>query len=231
MTALALALTVALVGYSVVTNLDRSRESTYILRNLAIGVALAVVARAAGLSWSEMGLAREALDDGWRWGRLVAIAVAVGAAVVGALAGRVPAIDRALQDRRADLPPRQLAFHALVRIPIGTAAFEEFAFRGVLLAAFTAAWGQGWGVAASSLAFGLWHIGPARLTARINHRDDPRQLRREVVGAVALTTLGGVAFALLRLGSGSLLAPVLAHTSTNVFGLLVAATVQQTSRR
>lgn len=229
MTVLALALSAALIVYNTVTNRERSRESTYILRNLAVGIGLLLIARVAGLTWRELGLGPDAVDDGWRWGRLVVLVVAVGAAAVGALAGRVPAFARLLSDRRADLPTDQLAFHTLVRIPIGTAAFEEFAFRGVLFASFATAWGQGWAVAASSIAFGLWHVGPARLTAEINQHQDPHRIRRDVLVAVLVTTAGGVGFALLRLGSGSLLAPVLAHAAINIFGLLVAAVVQRTS--
>ncbi|MDX1657465.1 MAG: CPBP family intramembrane glutamic endopeptidase [Nitriliruptorales bacterium] len=225
---LGLALAVALVAYNLATNRDESTDAAYLLRNLAAGGVLLLLARAAGLGLDDLGLAPEELDDGWRWGRLAVVGVAVASAVAGALATRVPLLSRLLSDRRADLPLDRLVFHVLVRIPFGTAAFEELAFRGVLLGAFALSWGEGWAVAASSVAFGLWHVGPAGLTARINGREDPDQVRKEVVTAVAVTTLGGIGFGLLRLGSGSLLAPVLAHASINAFGLLVAAVVQHT---
>lgn len=44
-----------------------------------------------------------------------------------------------------------------------------------------------------------------------------------VAGAVLVTTVAGAALGVLRLGSGSLLAPVLAHWATNSGGLLAAA--------
>ncbi|MDX1621426.1 MAG: CPBP family intramembrane glutamic endopeptidase [Nitriliruptorales bacterium] len=225
---LGLGLAAALVTYNIATNRDESTDAAYLLRNLAAGGVLFLVSQAAGLSLDDLGLAPADLDDGWRWGRLAVVGVAVGSAVAGALANRVPLLSQLLSDRRADLPLDRLMFHVLVRIPVGTAAFEEFAFRGLLLSAFAASWGDGWAVVTSSLAFGFWHVGPARLTARINGRNEPQQVRADVFTAVAATTLGGVGFALLRLGSGSLLAPVLAHASINAFGLLVAAVVQRT---
>lgn len=218
----AVALAAALVGYNSVTNRTATSDATYLVRNLLVGAALAAGALVAGLSLEQLGLAPDALADGWRWGRLVVLAVAVLAALAGALADRVPAVAAALDDRRADLPPRRLAFQVLVRIPLGTALFEEVAFRGVLLAAFSAVVGTGWAVAASSVAFGLWHIGPTRLAARENGVDDPRAVRRRVAVAVVVTTIGGVGLALLRVGSDSLLAPVLAHAAVNGFALLVA---------
>lgn len=219
----AVALAVALVAYNTVTNRTPTRDATYLVRNLAVGAALVAGALAAGLSLAQLGLAADGVTDGWRWGRLVVLVVAVLAAVAGALADRVPVIGGALDDRRADLPPQHLAFHVLVRIPLGTALFEEVAFRGVLLAAFAEAVGTGWAVVASSVAFGLWHVGPTRLATRENEVDDDRTARRRVVAAVALTTVGGGGFALLQVGSGSLLAPVLAHAAINGFALLLAA--------
>lgn len=211
------------MAYNTVANRGRTREATYLLRNLATGAVLVAIAVAAGLTPERLGLAPDAVADGLRWGRLVVLAVAVLTAVAGALAGRVPALAVALDDDRADLPPGQLAFHVLVRIPLATAAFEELAFRGVLLAAFDEALGTPAAIIASSIAFGLWHVGPTRLTARLNGVDDPTSIRRRVAVAVVVTAIGGVGLALLRLGSGSLLAPLLAHWATNAFALLLAA--------
>ena len=223
MLALALVLAGALVAYSSLTNRAPSGEVAYLVRNLVTGVVLVGLALAAGLSPEQLGLSPAAAAAGLSWGRVVVVAVAVVAAAAGALADRVPAIGRALDDERADLPLDRLVFHVLVRIPLGTALFEEVAFRGVLLAAFDAAAGTGWAVAASSVAFGLWHVGPTRLAARENGVDDPGEVRRRVAVAVVVTTVGGVGFALLRVASGSLLAPVLAHWATNALFLLVAA--------
>lgn len=226
--AVAFALAVVLVAYNTVTNLRPSTEATYLVRNLVTGVLLVGIARAAGLSWGDLGLGADAVGAGWRWGRVAVIAVAVGVAAVAALAGRFPAVARLLSDRRADLPPRLLAYHVLVRIPVGTAAFEEVAFRGVLLGAFLATVPTAWAVVASSVAFGLWHLAPTRRSLEINDVRDPGDRRRELVNAVTATTVAGVVLSLLRLGSGSVLAPVLAHAAVNALGMLAAAVFQRT---
>lgn len=223
----AVALAGGLVAYNSVTNRTPTSDAVYLVRNLLVGVALVTGALAAGVSLDQLGLAPDAMATGWRWGRLVVLVVAVLAALAGALADRVPVIAAALDDRRADLPPQRLAFHVLVRIPLGTALFEEVAFRGVLLAAFGEAVSTGWAVAASSVAFGLWHVGPTRLAARANQVADRRAIRRRVVAAVAVTTIGGVGLALLRVGSDSLLAPALGHAAVNGLALLVAAAHRQ----
>ena len=223
MQVLAIGLAAALVVYNTVTNRTPTRDAVYLVRNLLVGTGLVAVALAAGLSPDELGLAPDDLGAAMRWAGLVVTAVAVLAATAAALADRVEPIGRALDDARADLEPQRLAFHVFVRIPLGTALFEEVAFRGVLLAAFAEPLGTPWAVAASSVAFGAWHVGPTRLAARLNGVHEPRAVRRRVVVAVLLTTLGGVGFALLRLASGSLLAPVAAHAAINGFSLLVAA--------
>jgi membrane protease YdiL (CAAX protease family) len=51
-----------------------------------------------------------------------------------------------------------------------------------------------------------------------------------VLAGVLLTALAGVGFCLLRLWSGSLLAPILVHATTNVGSLLTASRVQRTRR-
>lgn len=225
---LALGLATALVVYNLATNLRRPSEAAYLLRNLVVAALLVGVARWTGTSWAQLGLDPGDVGRGLRWGWFAVLAVAVGVATAGAVADRVPALARRLSDRRAELAPPRLAYHVFVRIPLGTAAFEEVAFRGVLLGVLLTASPTGWAVLASSIAFGLWHIGPTRLTLRINGVDDPAVRRREVVVAVVATTVAGVALCLLRLGSGSVLAPVVAHAAVNAFGLLAAALFQRT---
>lgn len=223
MVLLGVGLSAVLVAYNLVSNRTPTPDITYLVRNLVIGAALVSVALAAGLSMADLGLDPDAATAGLRWGGLVATAAAVVTATAGALANRVGAIAAALADERADLPPDRLAFQVFVRIPLGTALFEEVAFRGVLLAVVAEALGTGWAIALSSVAFGLWHLGPTRLAAAENDVTDLTEVRRRVAVAVVVTTVGGVGFALLRLVSGSILAPVVAHAAINGFALLVAA--------
>jgi len=57
------------------------------------------------------------------------------------LAVLAPATCPLLNDQRvAGLDRRQLAYQVLLRIPVGTVAWEEIAFRGVLQAALRPGW-------------------------------------------------------------------------------------------
>lgn len=224
---LALALAVVLVAYSSVTNRAPSRESTYLARNVAAGLVLVLVARVAGLSWSELGLGATALGSGWRWAGLGLLVVVVGVVLTGVAATVAPRVRRAVADPRADLPAGRLWFQVLVRIPVGTAAFEELAFRGVLLAAFAQSLPTAGAVAAQAVAFGLWHVGPTRLTLRSGGARSGAREGVVVAVAVGATTAAGVALALLRLVADSLLAPVVVHAAVNGLGLLLASFVRQ----
>lgn len=224
---LALVLAIALVAYSSITNRAPSRESTYLARNVAVGLALVVVARMAGLSWAELGLGTADLHAGWRWARLGLLVVAAGMVLTGVVASLVPRVRRlVVADPRADLSAGRLWFQVLVRIPVGTAAFEELAFRGVLLAAFGQALPSSGAVAAQALAFGLWHVGPTRLTLRSTRGASGTRETVVVAVAVGATAAAGVVLALLRLVADSLLAPVVVHAAVNGLGLALAATLR-----
>ncbi len=222
---LPLALAVGLVGWSFVGNLLLG-ETLYTTRNVVLLVALVWLARGAGVGWSHLGLDRADLRRGARWGGVAVLVVAVVVGVGAGLADRVPGVGVLLADERADLAGAEVAWHALWRIPVGTAAFEEVAFRAVLLGSVLTVTSPVRAVVISSVAFGLWHIAPTMVALRIN---DVAVVSAEgvgsIVGAVVVTALAGVGFCLLRLGSKSLLAPVLAHWATNSFGLLAAAFV------
>lgn len=207
-------------------------ETLYTSRNLAITVLLLVAWRTRSRSWAEaaneLGLARNRLLAGARWGT-IAFAVVAGVLFLGvAIADRVPPVAALLADERAVRFADDLLFTALVRIPLGTAVFEEVAFRGVLLAAALRTLSTWWAVTVSSVVFGLWHIPPTVVALWIN---DVSAASTEgvatIAGAVVVTTIAGFGFSWLRLGSGSLLAPVLAHCATNSLALLAAVHVQE----
>jgi uncharacterized protein len=212
-----------LLAWSVIANLVIG-EHLYVTRNLLLCVVLIAVAFASGSGWRELGLGRDTFGSGLRWG-LGGVGVVVVVVAIGILLrDAIPLIDTLLGDRRADLDDGQLAWAAFVRIPVGTALFEEIAFRGVLLASLLQVTSTPWAVTWSSLAFGLWHVAPTIVTLRIN-AVSPTSTEGigAIVGAVALTTVAGVLFALLRLVAGSLLAPTLVHWATNSVGLVTAA--------
>ncbi len=200
-------------------------RASYVVANAAATGAVLAVGRWAGLTSDELGLARGRLPAGLRWGGAGSVAVASGYAT----ALLTPALRPLLRDARAaDRSRANLAFDALLRIPVGTVVWEEVAFRGVLPAVLTRLVPPGSAVAGSSLLFGLWHVRPTLDGLAANGvARGPAATTAAVAGGCAVTAGAGVLFAALRLRSGSLLAPVLLHLATNVLGLLAAATVQR----
>jgi uncharacterized protein len=227
---LAVLLTLGVVVWSPVANLVIG-DRWYVTRNLVLTGLLVGGALAVGASLGDLGLAAGELADGVRWGRLVVVAVAVAVAFAAALAERVKPLGALLSDQRADLPFPALVQAVLVRIPFGTALFEEVLFRGVLLFALLQIVSVPVAVAWSSIAFGVWHVAPTMVTLRENGIEPVSPAgRRAILGSVAITTVAGVGFSWLVLASGSLLAPILAHWATNALGLLAAAVTRTTER-
>ena len=194
-------------------------SALYVPVNLAVAAVVLVVARASGVSWGQLGLGPSSASRGAQVGA-VAFVVVAAVLVVAAL---VPATRPLFEDARAaDLAGAAVAYHALVRIPLGTVVLEEVAFRGVLLALFGRAASTGAAVAWSSALFGLWHVVPTIEALQANDLDPGFA---PVAAAVTVTAAGGVAFCWLRLRGGSLIAPALAHLATNSVALVLAVVV------
>jgi membrane protease YdiL (CAAX protease family) len=195
-------------------------ESAVAVNTAAAGVLLAA-ARAAGLSWEELGLARHRIRSGARWG--AACLALVAAVCAAALA--VPALRPLLADARSTgLDGAEVAYAVLVRIPLGTVLWEEVAFRGVLIAALARLVPLRAAVAASAALFGVWHVRPTLSAVAINDLTaSPLLTGLAVLAGCLFTAAAGVVLAWLRLRSGSLLAPALLHLATNSLGTLAAA--------
>lgn len=197
--------------------------AAYVPVNLALGAGLVALARWSGTTWAELGLARRRLGAGLRLG-----ALAGGAAVaVMTIGAALPLTRGFFEDERVDVDAGggELAYQALVRIPLGTVVFEEVAFRGVLLALLCRRMSTRSAVLVSSGLFGLWHIRPTIGAADVNDIAGAA-LAGSVLGAVVVTSVGGVAFCWLRLRSGHLAAPVLLHLAFNVTGYSLSWWVQ-----
>jgi uncharacterized protein len=193
----------------------------YVPTNLAVGALLLAIAVASGVSVDELGLAGSDVARGL-W---IGAAVVVAAVSVVAVGAALPITRGLFEDQRvADVTNGgQLAYQALVRIPLGTALFEEVAFRGVLLALVARHWSLGVAVAASSALFGLWHIRPTMAALAANDLAVSGVAQTSaVVGAVVVTAVAGVLFCVLRLWSGSLVAPVLVHAAINSSSIVAA---------
>lgn len=217
------ALSIVLVGWNGLINFGPVGDVAYVLANLALAVTLLAVARRWGLPWSSLGLSRAALARGAATG-LVAAAV-VGLAVLAAWT--LPVTRPLLADQRvAGLSGTEVAYWALVRIPLGTALAEELVFRSALLGAFASRLGWRGGAAASSVVFGLWHIAPSAVALRVNELVvGPWWMAVGVATAVVVTFVAGLALCGLRWWGAHVIAPTLAHAATNVFALLAAVAV------
>lgn len=215
------------VAALVVVNVASNRlvpEAWYVPFAVAsAGLLLGVGRVVDGLSWDQLGLAREHVGSGLRWG-VGAAGIVLAVYVVGFV---LPSTHDAFLDGRVE--GRSLGwalFASLVRVPLGTVVLEEVAFRSVLPAALATRLRLPWAVGLSALAFGLWHVLPALGLEHVNPVADDTvgQLPGwvTVVGAVLSTSAVGVFFWWLRDRSGSLLAPMALHWSTNALGYLFA---------
>lgn len=170
----------------------------------------------------QMGLTR------WRVGLRWGLALLAATIVVLALTVAVPAGRDLFRDTRAQASVAALLYHAVVRIPLGTALVEELAFRAVLPALVAVRHGVVRGSIVASALFGLWHVLPAiglderNQSAAHAFGHGPSGTVAIVVFAVAGTTLAGLAWCWLRYRSGSVLTTVLAHVATNSLAYTVA---------
>jgi membrane protease YdiL (CAAX protease family) len=176
---------------------------------LVLGVAVALVARSAAMTAAELGLAREAVPAGLRWG-LGVVAIVVAALAVAVL---VPSLRGLLEDDRADVPLRSMLWRAVVVIPIATVLVEELLFRGVLLGLFQRVLSAGRGLVACAVVFGLWHLLPVWRGGGAGVGGGGSI--GAVAGTFVATFLAGIGFGWLRQRSDSLVAPICAHLATN----------------
>jgi membrane protease YdiL (CAAX protease family) len=198
------------------------------------GTAMAVlgIARAAGVSWAELGLGRRELGRGARTG---AVAGASAAAAVLA-AAVVPATRGIFLDERAAAAAGRGGLAAgLARITFAAVPPEELTYRSALLGLWLGNGSRASAVAWSSALFGLSHILPTRSTmgqTALGQHLDRRPLRQAafVAGNVAVTGAAGAAFGWLRLRSGSVLAPLLAHAALNDSALVAGRVAHRLSR-
>ena len=153
----------------------------------------------------------------------------IAAHLVGARAALTPAARPLLADERvARLDGREHAYHVLLRIPVGTVAWEEIAFRGVLAAALRRVLAEPAATVVASVTFGVWHFRPAAEALDLNQIAGVRGAR--IAAAAAGTAAAGALLSVLRERSGSLAAPVLVHLAANCAGPLASALARTLDR-
>ena len=224
--AFAAAACIALAGYNNLVGLRPWHRRWYPVVNGCAAAAALAAAAGSGLTAADLGLRRDRLRAGFRLGS------AAAAPVVAAfgLAALTPAARPLLNDQRiAGLDRCQLAYQVLLRIPVGTVAWEEIAFRGVLQAALRRVLAEPAATVVGSTVFGLWHTRPTVEALAVNRLAADRGARITAVTAVAAGTAGaGAVLSLLRERSGSLAAPVLLHLAANCAGPLASALTRPT---
>jgi membrane protease YdiL (CAAX protease family) len=198
----------------------------YVLWACLALLGLALLARADGLHRSDWGLGPVS--------RRAAVAALILVAVTASLmlmGTQLVGVELAYRDERvAGMSAGQVAFAVLVRAPVGTALLEEVAFRGVLLAMLTRRFGVAWGIAGSSLGFGVWHVVPSLdLVAgnvAVGSVVGSLAAWAPVIGMVA-AGLAGAFLCLLRIRYDHLVAPLAVHATSNGLAYLLAWLMMQ----
>jgi len=191
----------------------------YLPLNLAGVVVLLVIARRAGATRNDLGLQPGAIRSGLRFG----LAVSIPAAIVIVVAALIPATRGLFADTRAGgIGGAGLLYQALIRIPLGTALFEEVAFRGVLVGLGRKGWSHRAGTRLAAVLFGLWHIVPAVSLSTANATAESVPLAIVIFAAAGSTAAVGLVFTWLRDRANSLVAPIVVHAVVNAISLTMA---------
>lgn len=219
--ALALPLLLVLMLLASITTFNVSRR-WYVPMALVWSVAFLLFGRLVGLSWEQLGIA--SWQAGLLWGGGCVLVVSIGMA----LGVAVPRLHPLFADERVlRASGAQLALKTLIEVPLGTVVLEEVIFRSVLLGLLIRSFGTLLGVVGSAFLFGLWHILPAL------EMHDAHTLAKQlgqgwrgkittVLGTILATGSAGILFALLVVGSGSILAPIGLHWAMNSTGSIAA---------
>jgi uncharacterized protein len=192
----------------------------YVAANLVGTAAMLTVAHLRGVSARQLGLSSQGAVAGARAGTAVAGPITA----MWALAVLSPSHRRRLRDARlVGMTTRKVAYHAAVRVPVGTVVWEEVAFRAVLPVLLRRTMPARMAGVVNAVVFGLWHVRPTLDAMRLNGVAITRPRRRAAVaGAVVAAALVDVLLSGLHRSTGSLLAPALVHIASNSGGTVAA---------
>ncbi len=196
----------------------------HVATHLATAAAMVGGALAAGATLDDLGLAPTRAVAGLKRGAIVSAGMLGAIALAAAIPRTRPLFDDA---RLRDVDASTVAFRAVVEIPLGTAVSEELIFRGALLGLARRRMDTLVAAAATSTAFGLWHVLPSLADQDLNPATVDRPTAAVVGATVLFTTAAGAMFTYERLVTGSVLAPILTHTTANVGTLVLAHLVNR----
>ena len=210
--AVGLSATLLIYGNGVSAFPHGTREQFLLWSNLALMAALLFWAlRLARLTVSEIGLDPRRAAGSALFGASLSMLAAIPPVAFIALAplftgGPVEAPD--ITERSG----AGMAYFLLIRQPVGTALFEEVAFRGVLYGAWQRVGGDRTALLATSAVFAAWHLViTSRTVAESGVVSTPPMVVAGVVVSLAGLFIGGLIFAYLRWHTRSIAAAVMAH--------------------
>ena len=194
--------------------------------NLAMAAVFVAMARRAGVTWTDLGMRSDRLRRGLLVGGITFAIITVGVVI----AATIPVTRELFEDERViGLSSAAAVYEVLIRIPFGTALYEEILFRGVLFGMFVRRTTPLNAALISAAFFGLWHILPTIETLDTNPAGESFTgaigVTIALVGAVVGTGLAGLAFTWIRLRANSILAPILTHIATNASAFAAAFVV------
>jgi membrane protease YdiL (CAAX protease family) len=210
-TALVLSVLLLLYGNGNAVFSTGTREQFLLWSNLGLLVLLLAWAfGAARFSAAELGLAPRTAPASAALGGALSIAAALPPVLFIALAPLFAG--GPVESDVTGYSGAGMAYFLAFRQPVGTALFEEVAFRGVLYGAWQRAGGDRLALIATALAFAAWHLViTSRTVAASGVVDAPWAVAAGVAVSLAGLFIGGLLFAYLRWHTNSVAAPAMAH--------------------
>lgn len=209
----AVLLSLLLVLYGNLTSLfDQERREDFLLySNLGLLALLLLWARWAGFTMRELGLAGAQIRSSALWGVALGVVLSLPPVAFIALVPLVTGEPIQAADIN-DLSGSEMALRLALRVPVGTALFEETAFRGVLYASWLRATDVRRTVLGTGFVFALWHVVVTFNSVRESEVVEAAPLIAiGYLGSLLGLFVGGTAFALLRWRTGGVAGPFFFH--------------------
>jgi membrane protease YdiL (CAAX protease family) len=179
---------------------------------------LFITYKAANLNLSSIGLSKNKITSGLKFGFFVIGIIATAMLIIFFVDKTV------FQDTRYRQDLLTAIYSVAVFLPLKTVLFEEITFRGILPAiALKVKDEQRFAAMLSSILFGCWHIFSASKIGNYpvgNYFVIPNIF--VMLGVFVATSLAGLLLYWLRVKSDSLVAPILVHWFINAFGIMLA---------